>query len=213
MSIKLDKTKLQTALEVYPRPHLKVIFFDDFLRAVLGDNWLSETSGSGSVGIQNLEGGVVRLVTGTTSGSVAAIYNGGASYLLYNPTKNIAFEERIRLPGALTDLTAWFGLSTLDGYNHIMWCARPDVSPNFRCESMVGGVTYGYNTDVPLDNNWHILRIETSSSNIKFYIDDVLKWTTDKVPTTLQCIELYITNTVAASRELDIDWVYIIQDR
>jgi len=206
VSVRIDIEKLLVATRV-ARP----LFFDDFLRAVLGDAWITEVTGTGSLGIQDMASGVCRLATGTTSGSTAAIFNGGAAYLLYDPAIGILFEERIRLPGALTDLEAFFGLSTLDGLNHIMWTARPAIVGNFRCESMVGGTTYAFDSGVPLDNEWHRLRIEVEAAEVRFYIDGELVWTTTNVPTTRQCIELYIENTVAASRELDIDWVYAVQ--
>ena len=185
-------------------------YFDDFLG--LDKNvWSIGTSGTGSVDIQqDGKGGILTLLTGDSPGSSAGVFLGGLTRRAFSASQGLRLEFRARLPGAVTDLRTFCGLSTLDGRNHIGWTARTaDNIWRFRCESMVEGPIHDKQSDVDVDNEWHVFRIDATPSDARFYLDGSLKASLKPVPQTPLSLEFIVENTTNASRELLLDWVKV----
>jgi hypothetical protein len=66
---------------------------------------------------------------------------------------------------------------------------------------------------VALDNDWHLYKIEYNLTNIKFYIDDILKTThTTNLPTNLMKFYISILSNSTSTRSLNVDFIKITSD-
>jgi hypothetical protein len=189
----------------------KLIFYDDFL----GNAYNNRTWG-GTATVKTLldlvEGGVLRIGTSATSGSTA--YNDWASARSLLVSKNVLMEAKCRAVQS-TYIYIEIGLN-YDGSNRIMFYADESSggSATWKAFSQSAGASTAVDTGVALDTGWHIFRIECSSTAVKFYIDEVLVATvTTNIPTLHLSPRFLVMAKENAEKDLDTDYVFIMEDR
>ena len=127
----------------------------------------------------------------------------------------ITFTARLRIT-AITDINVFLGLARgglIDYAEYPGHCAHffvdPAVSATFRARSYSVGEEET-DTLVSLDTSYHTFKIEWTVSDVKFYIDDVLKAThTSQVPDCSLISSILVRTKAAAAKGLCIDKVEV----
>ena len=175
---------------------------------------ISEALGGGTAAIanQNVGGGVRRYTTGTTNGQYAQAY---VIADVGRPADNAVFEWRVRVAptGTLTGNRCLLQATDVNqaGLDSAYFDFDQSVSANWLAGSTSDAVSYTITTTsvVVVANTWVTLRIETSTANVKYYIDGVLVAThTTNIPTSTVALGLYnyqdkVSSTGAKSHDID----------
>lgn len=196
-------------------------FYDDFLRASLGANWASSgASVALAEGAQaHRERGIVTLTTGASSNDEAQM-NWGGNFLGKLGTGRIRVVMAVRL-AQTTQFECQFGLTDRPGDqlatdDTLFFANNPTSSvanwSAFTSEGGTSGVDSGA-SGVAGDTDRHIFRIDAAvfgSSEVKFYIDDVLVHTaTTNIPDGNLQPFFYIRTKEAVAKSVHVDWVMI----
>lgn len=193
----------------------RLFFFDDFCGDQLKDEW--NAGGVGSATVIDLQmGGIVRLTTGATTNDLYRIdWNNIRSLLV---SKKVTIEYRVKL----TQITNFRCLLELifDATARIFFTYNSTVSANWYIVSS-DTATSTFDSGIAADTDYHILRIEChthGSNHVHFYIDGT---ETANSPITIaanipdEYLDPYLTllTTEDVAKSMDIDYVYIRQDR
>ncbi|RJP69034.1 MAG: hypothetical protein C4532_11820 [Candidatus Abyssobacteria bacterium SURF_17] len=193
-------------------------YYTGFLGAGLDDVFSTATSGGGStIALISGIGGIGRLTCGTASGSYARVALGTDSLKGFSGSKNAILEAWISLASATGVASKSFGFS--DAFaattEYAVFIARSGVdSGNWVC-STKDGTSEQTNTGIS-SNTWRLLRVEISSSAVKYFIDGSLVAThTTYVPDDpLLClISNYQLGDPGAAESMDVDALYVAQER
>lgn len=186
--------------------------WDDFLSDQIDDRWAIEVGAGGSVGVvDGVIGGACRLDTGGLLNGYGLLDMGG--YHIFTTGKNVSIEVRSSID-SLTNINAQL-LRLLNGNNIILMRFQESVDTNIQLFTQLAGVATQIDSGVAPDTDYHIYRVECSSSSVKFYIDDVLVGTsTTNIPTVAMEINILCQNNVLAGQKvMDIDYIAWRQDR
>lgn len=195
---------------------------DDFDGVNLPDTWNGHPSGSGSIALlSGTAGGWARLSTGATSGSSYQYdqYNGAVYGFANSSNLPIICDFRLKL-SSITNVVVRLALATdatANGNNTIYVEFDPATNANWRLITKNGATSQTTNTDIAVaaSTTYH-LRVLFTSGKIEFFIDGVLKAThSTQVPAAATIFHrcLYITNSAAADKQLDVDLVHPIARR
>jgi len=183
--------------------------YDDFTGPSLRAPW---TTGGASVAIRaDIEGGVVRCTTGTTSGNQANIY----SETIFQRDQMPTYESRVKAQQT-TYINLVLGFA--DDVNNFI---RLEVNESAggtanwyaRCSS--GGTVTETDTGIALDDtDFHKFRIEATRNRVRFFIDD--EWITNitsNIPGTRHRVMNQVFTNEAAAKDMDIDYIHTVQER
>ena len=185
---------------------------DDFLGDSIADEWFTwGTGGRGStVVVDGQTGGIVRLTTGTTIADIRGL-DWSTPFRILLTSKNVALEVRAKLNTVVSGSDAYrFGLM-YDWANYLDFFLNAGV---WYAQQYLAGAQTLQATTLTYDTNWHIFRIETSATAIKYYGDDVLLQTlTTNIPTNYLYLWMLAYTGVAVAKSVDVDYVAVRQDR
>ena len=180
------------------------LFWDDFVGGSISNVWVTTISNNGTVGIIDGIGGQCRLTTGTTSSGYSQLET---SKKIVQISVNPSIEYRIKL-SAITNITTRVGLYVDDNNLIDFYYDADGTGSTWYGRSITGGTATTTDTTVSADTNWHLFEIKGTSSNVKFYIDDVLKATiTTNLYTSL--VKMYIKHTTKNTTNTNILCDYI----
>ena len=194
----------------------RVDWEDDFEGDSLKDHWTLTVAGGGTGAVvDGVDGGVSRLSTPTASDVATLWWN---SYRSLHVNKKVTIEAYVRANGGVTDTSRLLCVLVYDASNRIMiYHATDGVDILLYCRN--NGAITSVDSGVNLDDQFHVYRIETSPTAVRFYIDDVLVGTiTTNIPSDagdyLQPQIYIVTNAdTDPATSMDIDYVYIRQNR
>jgi len=183
---------------------------DDFWGDSLDARWDvgGEAGGSAAV-VDGVDGGIVRLTTGATNLDTYAISWQNIRSLHVN--KNAVLEVKARMPTT----TAIYLVIELqyDPSNRIRMFRVGNWS--IRCDK--AGVSTTVDTGIAPDTDWHIIRVVTSPTAIRFYYDGVEvsgSPITTNIPDNVYLQPRVSVQTAAdAAKYMDIDYVWWRQER
>lgn len=194
----------------------RLIFYDDFEGDQLKDEWREIGDAGGSVAVVDSEtGGVIRISSDGDDLDDWAIDWGLIRTLLVS--KRVAYEARVKL-GDTTDLQAEVGFRR-DGTEFIFFGANTSADQNWHLYAYVAPGITNEDTGIALDTSYHIFRIEChihGSPHVHYYIDGVEctgSPISDDVSTRYLQAWLWIRTRAASVQTMDVDYVYIRQDR
>jgi len=186
---------------------------DDFWGDSVDARW--HTSGNGSAAVvDGVDGGVVRLTTGAVLGN---------GYMLswqdirsLHVSKRAVVECRVR---AAQTNKCYFYMRVYNNSNDFVGFAF-FIEPNnifwYMQTRKAGALTQATSTDAT-DTNYHVFRIETSATEIHFYIDGVEcvnSPITTNIPNDLYLQpHFYIYTNEGVAKSMDIDYVWWRQER
>ena len=190
----------------------EMFWYDDFYGDVLDDRWT--TTGTAAV-VDAQDGGICRLTTGATTNDNAFLSWNTIRTLHVN--KKITIETRVRY----NDATATQGFIYLiyDGDNQIYFWFNQNINNNIYIHCENNTAITELDSGINIDTDYHIYRIETSPTAVRFYIDGV------------QCANSPITTNIPSdagdylqpslrvntredvAKSMDIDYVWVRQDR
>lgn len=209
-----------------------VAFMDDFLGDVIEDGWNIDADAGCSGAIEVLAGGVVRLQTDATTSDRVSM----AHELNWYGERNAIFECRFKID-AITNVNLFFGFSDAKAeasqllpmsLSGTTWTTTATDAVGFVFDTAATtDVLYGMgvangtdatavqSTSAPVAATYMKLRIELFDGSAAFYIDDVIVGgSTGFLTSTVALTPLIgVQNRTTAARLLDIDYVYLAQDR
>lgn len=187
------------------------ITIDDFFGSNIDVKWVIDTVGANSdVKIVDGVGGVVKLNSGANNNDYGE---------LSLSTKNVdiacgmSIKIRLKISHVMNTMVE-FG-SIVDANQRMDFIYNETGSAgNWIARNTMAGVDTTTDTGVVGNTDWHIFRVVTSSSDIKFYIDDILKAThTTNLPTNLMKMYIKQTSNSANARNIELDFIEILSDR
>jgi len=190
-------------------------FLDDFIgssdsSSFEDDTWASLAVGFGSsVQVVVGRGGVLRIQAGAANGRYGALY-------FIQGVTNKDSNATLKFRGALsasTNLLMSLGLWEATA-QHSAYFLVNNTSGNWQAYTY-GGTATTTVTNVPLDTSNHIFSIKMASTQVEFFIDNILVATHNiNLPVNLVKPDFYVQNTAGGSnRWLDLDFVELIMDR
>ena len=180
-----------------PKKHFVEFFSSD---GTIPEKWSSTVSGSGanSMPIGDNEG--LSMVTGTTINSNAGIN--------MNNIKNFAYDNSSCIfINAMTDLAQYetyqgFSNGTTAGSGKGAWLYGNDNNAKFQLGTSGGSFSFTASS-IDIDTNFHTFQLLLSSSNVKLYIDGVLRVTGEaNLPDEVLQPFMNLTNADTTSRAL-----------
>lgn len=194
----------------------RLLFFDDFHGDQIQDEWNSTGDAGGGANVIDAQtGGICRLDTGIVVDDDWLINWGNIRSLLVS--KKVTMEVRARC-NQNTYLRVYLSL-LFDGLNTIYFYCFDNFggAHNWRIACVNAGAGASVDTGITVDINYHIFRIEAfPTGEVHFYIDEV-ECTNSPVTTniTAQYLQpsLSLLTRTTAERTMDIDYVYIRQER
>lgn len=153
----------------YPDPRFTT-FFDDFF-SDLYDNEVWSVVGTGSLTMQSINGGVIRVRATAGNNYEMNLGNIGC----YSVANDFTCEWRGSLRPSGGGGNAECGMEGAgdQATNWICWRSNPGLSANFLCETGSGGTSTTTDSGIPRDTNNHLFKIVGSSGVIQFFLDDV----------------------------------------
>ena len=195
-------------ITVGPNASDRMQFFDDFI-GDWTDWWWTSTGGTGS-SVEWIEAiaGQISLQSGGVSGNSVWLGLGNSAVTI---VANAELEFRLKL----VETTYAYVSAGLNGSNQY---AQFYVSENgnWFVSSYNGSGNTLTNTGMAADGDFHVFKIEATSTSIKFYIDGLLKAThTSNLPTSLMTFSFYMdtSNSSSSGEEIRLDYVKISCDR
>ena len=197
----------------------RLLFFDDFHGDQLQDEWNEAGTGSAAV-VDAQTGGICRLTTGaTTDDEYKLDWGGGVPIRSLLASKKATIETRAKpsttanvdiIPCELASLT----------FTEMARIYFNSGDANYSIQTHNAGE--GYTTaasDTAVDGDYHIFRIEFHThggAHTHFYIDGAelnVSPLTTSIPTVHMQPFLWIRTKENATKSLDVDYVYIRQER
>ena len=185
----------------------RLCWSDDFLGDSLAAEWRAGGSAGGTIAVVDGEtGGVARMTTdGDINDQMTLDWNGVRTLLT---SKNVKFEIRAKLDFADATASCILYLRINDAnrfgfYLSNIWVGYSQSAAGN--EQFVSGLTP--------DTDYHVFRVEASSSALNFYVDDILEGTLSTYITALT-LEAYLRLTTAenVAHVVDLDYVVLEQD-
>jgi len=176
--------------------------YDDFEGVALSAKW----SITGTVTIQNIRHGVVRLTTAATAGSSASLSYGGNKHVYVYPyahTGGMAIKFKLLQTTGIKVLIVVYR----DTDNYFGLLADPAVSTNFQLIVRSAAVDTLYDTEVALDTEWHTVALEWFWGQFTGRFDGVAKATRVSQPAGDSEPYIYVETAEAVSKDLDIDYI------
>lgn len=201
--------------------HKRAFFYDDFEGKSLKDEWVPEGHDAFSVDLINqLSGGVVRLTTDTDLNDGCYIH--WDNYRSWLASKQVGLEGAMRLLSIVNvkaemllyfDVTSYLLFIYDTSLGHSNWHIEVNDA---------GAVTGPLDTGIAADTDWHIFRIQChidGGVHAHFLIDD-LRTEVANSPITTNISALHFepffyvqTNLAVTSKQMDVDYCYMGQDR
>ena len=195
----------------------QVLWFDDFEGDQLKDHWVLGLSagGSGAV-VDGVDGGICRLTTHVDPNDYAELFWNDVRSLTV--AKKVCMEVRMKLGSASNILGYCFLMSAADWLNYLMIGANTNLYANWFFRSRSDGVTTEVASTIAIDVNWHIFRIvaHTHGANHVHYFLDGAEFANSPISTNVPSVYLQprpYTQALIGANSIDIDYVYICQDR
>jgi len=196
----------------------KLLFFDDFLGDQIQDEWRE----SGGVGgdadvVDGQTGGIMRITTDSDDDDSWQVD--------WNNIGTIMASSRctIEIRALITNLTCRVFLALHDGTaDFVTFKYDSDVDGDWDFQVRNAGSASGYiDTGVTADTSYHIYRIEChthGTAHVHFYVDGTETsnspyTTAADVPTLEMQPWIYLQAREAVAKTLDVDYVYVRQDR
>ena len=130
-------------------------------------------------------------------------------------------EGRVKLSDSDADIQAYLALR-FDGSNWIMFWNRP-ADANWQIYSEDGGAPTQQDSGIARDTDYHIFRIECHThggNHVHFYIDPPIEAANSPISTNVpddaaDFLQPYfwLQTREAAAKTMDIDYVYVRQER
>lgn len=170
-------------------PFAEANFFDDFMAAILDDQWATTTSGAGSsIALQAEQGGVVLIRAGNSAGRWSELLFWLAASVSVG--RNPKMKLRAQIP-TITNAHYEIELLYVDASNYVI--LRGDSGGNWFLQTRAGGTETVTDTGTALDAAWHTYELRGQTGQVTAYIDGVLKATnTTNVPTGLGRVSIYV---------------------
>ena len=183
-----------------------VLLFDDFLLdSIVG--W--GTVNGGTITFQTADNGIIRCQRNAVSGWCGI----GQTYKPFRLSSNeITFEARLRIgSGSAAPNNAECGVFeslTIPNNNSVKFL-RDTSTGNYDAICQSAGVSTTVDTGVLMSSTaFQKLKIVGTTSQVKFYIDDVLKTTiTTNIPTVNLGVSTQVNSDGASNKYIDIDYV------
>lgn len=193
----------------------RLLWFDDFHGDQIQDEWNEAGTGSAAV-IDTQTGGIIRLTTGAINGDAYNLnWNDIRSLLVL---KKVTGEFRAKLNATVAEIVQF--LLIFDGTNLIRFIYNAAVDANWHIETIDGGASTNQDSGIAADTDYHTFRIECfPTGEVHFYIDNT---ETTNSPITTNIPDdagdylqphIYIRTTEDIAKSVDIDYVYIRQER
>lgn len=188
------------------------IFFDHFVGwdedySLL---WVSAGDSGDGYALAGL-GGVLTISTGTTSGYEAKVY--GLNSTESNVSKDPTLRVKVKLVQT-SNCKVSLGFYE-DSNNYIIFYYDTSVDGNWHTQTCASGTQTDNDTGVAANTSYHTFEIIVSSSgtSIDFNIDDTLETThTTNIPSTNTKRFMGIETSESASKSMDVDWFFLVQD-
>lgn len=188
----------------------RFLFKDDFLGDQLQDLWdVTVDAGGSGVVVDAETGGIVRLTTdGDTNDDAQIDWDDIRSLHI---DQKICMEVSVKL-NSVTAILAQLVLQR-DAGNRVLFST---TGGNWTATTTNGADT-DTDTGIAADTDEHVFRIETSNTEVLFYIDDVLVATNvtnipDDAADFLQP-RFFIRTTEDVAKSMDLDYVVVSQER
>lgn len=185
-------------------------FFDDFCGPVLSSHWLVTVTASTAGFAQHIDvaGGVIRLESDDTTNDYAEL-TGSIKNVCINP------DCRVKCRVRLNDLTTTrFDVGARLDDDNRFYFYYDSAGANWQCSNVNAGTATTTDSAVAADTNWVLLEINTTATDIKFYIDGTIAAThTTNLPTALMPLSARQTSLGAAVRNTDMDFFKVTGDR
>lgn len=198
-------------VEVYDlRRSDRVYQFYDFIgKNIDSDVWSFAAAAGASISIDMSQPYGEIVFDGSANGDWIVFVSGtGASYMI-NVADNfdISFRFKITTNGNQPGVGLIY-----DGNNFIKMYST--AGSNWKTITKNAGSSTENTTDVAIDTDYHTLRITSTASEVKFYIDDVLKEThTTNIPTADLFLEVRLDLLGDGQDYAYLDWIEYMIDR
>lgn len=201
----------------------RLLFFDDFHGDQLQDEWALTVVATGTGAVVDAQtGGIYRLsaATNATNDEARIDWGGAVPIRSLLVTKKATMEVRVKL--TQTTLMQAFLNLRFDANNEIIFSYDTNVGANWLIQSIDGGVPTNQDSGIAATTNYVILRMECHThggNHVHFYIDGVQAANS---PITTNIPDdagdylmpyLRIITLAAAVKSMDIDYVYLRQER
>ncbi len=180
----------------------KIYFFDDFLGSAFhGRIWTAGVEAGSSCSTEGLSGGQLRI---RTDNATSALFNWNNIYSINSRNCEITFRIRREEETSITEI----GLNSADG--QIRFKASQDDTWDAETNDDSTTTT---DTSIDANNVFRLHRIVVGTTDVKFYIDGILKAThTENIPD--GPFEPYISQDGHdADQDTYIDYVEIVSER
>lgn len=193
----------------------------------LQDDFLTGTATSGSIGSMGWSSsgtitsqvstanwpGKYRLDTSSVSGTHVRI--NGLTSALIDPALYTHLIWRLALTQTDANTTVRIGAGngvSANPPNDGIYFEKLDADTNWFVVTRAGGSQTRVDTGLATDTNVHVFSYRRSSLGVEFYVDHVLvATTTTTIPTTFIGPFVYMINSAAASKTLDVDYFSLRQ--
>jgi len=191
-----------------------LLFWDDFEGDSLKDLWRSTGDAGGSVAVTDaVSGGIVRITTDGDDDDEWYLDWGDIRSLL--ASKKITFEAYIDLE-QITVVNVRFGLY-YDATHLIVFDFDTDSDTNWMINTDDGTGPTSADSGITPDTDYHVYRIECfPSGEVSFWIDETQVSNsplTADIPTEHLQPYFYIQTREASAHYIDVDYVWVRQDR
>lgn len=196
--------------------HKRFWFIDHFLGQVLADEWESHGDAGGSAVVQDqMDGGVVRITTGTDDNDGWRIE---WELFILQVSKDVTMEWRFRAPNIADMKMSMYLIFDADEYIEVAYDTDlGHTTWQIACND-AGAIT-DEDSGETVDTDWHIGRIQCLTDGVHFFIDDLRNEVTGSPITTnitaryLQPFFWIQTRIDTVAKILDLDYVDIRQYR
>lgn len=156
-------------------------YYTDFIGNELPNEWDAVPTGTGSLfGFRTGPTGIARMTTGTAFLASSLLFLGTNSIRAWNPSNNPIIEFAAKTSIMTDSVTHFFIVSENRNITGVEWAGfllQFGVNGgNYQCISDDNVAEEITNTAIS-STSQHILRLEITASDVKFYIDDVLEAT------------------------------------
>ena len=192
-----------------------LLFMDDFEGDQVKDEWTVTVAGGSIAVVDGETGGVVRLTTTASNDNV--------SYLDWNDIKSLLFskkfivESRFKLASTTDTYFNFYPRESASQYISIKY--DTDTDSNWMIQARDGGDRTLEDSGVTPDTNYHIYRIEVhthGSNHVHYYIDGVEcanSPISSNVPDGYFQPRIYLLTRTTTVKTVDVDYVYVTQER
>lgn len=182
---------------------------DDFLGDSLHEIWTQTVAGTGAITLVDGDpDGQVRLQA--TTPDTAQLDFGDIRP--FTAAKNVCIEFIINFPSNVSQIIPIFGLF-YDANNYIYTRIGP-ADTDWHCQTCNGGAQTDYDSNqTSVANTKYFVRIECSSTAIRYYVDHILLTTITTNITANYLQPYFYLEAGAGVRNLELNYVTVRQDR